>query len=594
MLDKIIAALIGVVIGLIVVRPVRQIFSAYMSMLWLTLLKIISQFARPVAQDISKQIVDLYLKNTELWTPFVYEYMRSLFPNLQIPQPTQITTFSQASQIAAENLAKGLLQKILEYIAPNGPITPDTAVDNATRFFATNLQFQMSAWILHWVGDLFSLGMMKSLKDLPNAISWSFGLGWLSWLVMGTPFRKAISDPLEIKYNEVYQTNILSEAQAVEYLFRSGKAKTEWNETMKKYGYNPTEALKKLIVSYKYLTQSELEKAYRLGIIDKDTYKASLEHMGYHPTHLNIQMKLTENEKILNIIDNIAREAIQAFEDGLISEQEFINILKECKWTDWSIQYQFILSRIKQFRNNALSESELRTLVSRGIISEEEYRKILKDRGYNDRIIDQKLLLTKRTLDTNQILTAYVKGLITKENALNKLKDLGYSAQDAEILLQFRTLPLSIEDIVILLKAGKITQQEATAFLKRKGIPAELVDKVIWLFSPDLSLSNLYQLYVSGTITEREFKDRVLKYGITPELYDDFIKTKGKQLTIWTLRDAYYAKLMRFSEIKLYLQRMGYEEREIEILEQTVFPPFEVWDIDPNTGQWIKTGITWH
>ena len=51
---------------------------------------------------------------------------------------------------------------------------------------------------------------------------------------------------------------------------------------------------------------------------------------------------------------------------------------------------------------------------------------------------------------------------------------------------------------------------------------------------------------------------------------------------------------MRFSEIKLYLQRMGYEEREIEILEQTVFPPFEVWDIDPNTGQWIKTGITWH
>jgi len=92
-------------------------------------------------------------------------------------------------------------------------------------FLAANLQFQMSAWLLHLLGDMISFGVFKSLKDLPNAIAWSYGIGWLSWMAMGPIFRHGITEPAEKKLRRMYRPESLTMRQLFDAYaagFRSG------------------------------------------------------------------------------------------------------------------------------------------------------------------------------------------------------------------------------------------------------------------------------------------------------------------------------------------------------------------------------------
>ncbi|GAI68280.1 unnamed protein product, partial [marine sediment metagenome] len=175
------------------------------------------------AAKLWEKITTTFFEADPVWLEAVGKYMRSL-TGFEV-DVSDITTGLFTS---GEALGEAFLYPMLNLILPGGfteaeggrpqeaKLRPEDGLEGAERFLGTNLRFQMQAWWLHVLGDMQSFGMFKSLKDLPNAISWSYGLGWLSWLVMGVPFRMGISEPLEKYFNLIYRPTELTRKMLID------------------------------------------------------------------------------------------------------------------------------------------------------------------------------------------------------------------------------------------------------------------------------------------------------------------------------------------------------------------------------------------
>lgn len=181
-----------------------------------------------IAETSIKDAVRIFYHTEGPWIEFVAEYLigmgvdRTVFDELR----RRGVRFSDPGTM--QLVGRSFLQPLLNLVLPSksidwshGGITPLAGIQSAERYLAANLQFQMNAWYMHMISDTISLGAFKSLKDLPNAISWSYGLGWLSWLVMGVPFRLTISEPMERYYNKRLRPTFYSRKQIID-LYNAG------------------------------------------------------------------------------------------------------------------------------------------------------------------------------------------------------------------------------------------------------------------------------------------------------------------------------------------------------------------------------------
>jgi len=156
------------------------------------------------ATNIAKEISNLYFTAADSWVLFAKSYMEQMtgefitqdIVNDLIGKPINLT-----GKEIAQRIGKAFLTPMFNMIMPGTKdwynyrtergfpkgtpytfekvLNPSDGLLGAERFLGMNLQFQLQAWMLHFIGDTVSFGSMKSLKDVPNAISWSYGSGWL-------------------------------------------------------------------------------------------------------------------------------------------------------------------------------------------------------------------------------------------------------------------------------------------------------------------------------------------------------------------------------------------------------------------------------
>ena len=580
-------------ISTVVVNPIRNMLAATISLFAAWSLKTTYRIAPNVGRRITQDLISVYFDQTNVWLPLIKQYVETMTGTPVEIGPLGIIDAKQASFAATKSLADGLLNKLIATIAPVGAITPDKALDNAKSFFAVNLSFQMSAWMLHWIGDTFSLGSMKSLKDLPNAISWSFGLGWLSWLVMGTPFKKAISDPLDLYYNRIYQSEHLTKSEMIDYLFRSGADSDTFVKAMEDYGLNPQNAIKLLNASYKSMTLSDAQNAYRLGIIDDATFKGYLEHQGYHPKHADIIYNLTKRQDMISIKKDIANEAIECYNKGQIDENTLKGILTDCGYDNTAQDLLFIQNKLHALQSKTLTESQILDAYHKGVLTAEQARERLRGLQYLDKDIDILFAIQQKYLSPAQILDAVTRGLITEEDAIKKLEKLGYNAEEAKLMVGLRTIPNRPGYIIDLYREHKIEYGDAVDILAKMGWGEYLAKILLGLATKQLGPDDIIKALFRGVITETEAIKKLEDLGYSEEDAKILIQTKYKILSISDLSNLFYSQVIHSQDAIPYLKAMGFRDQDIPAILENYFKPFHIWEQDPFSGIWKDTGNIW-
>jgi len=242
---------------------------------------------------------------------------------------------------------------------------------------------------------------------LLNAISWSFGLGWLSWVALSPILGKLIADPTRQKLDELFPD--------------------------------------------KDLTKSEIEKLHKLGEFDDEDVKAYLSKLGYKERAIKYILKILKSEKVDKERDLTKTDILRAYREGLIDPLKAEEELIKLGYSRDEINILLALedrrkSLSKKVKEKELSTSTILKAYKENVIDRETAKEKLKGLGYDDE--ETEILLKLADLDKNvekhvrnrdltktDILTAFRLGLLNFDMAKRYLMEIGYDEDEAELLL---------------------------------------------------------------------------------------------------------------------------------------------------------------
>jgi len=377
--------------GLTKTAPVQAISTIIGTIIQWAYLSMMSVTA-PIARWFALTLTKVWMKDAKQWADFVSEAIKHI-TGWEIPPEKIIEAKTVEGQVEIQRaFARAYLDHILHLILPKPPMTAEKGLEGAERFLSVNLGFQMSGWLLHLLGVIYSFGKFKSIKDLPNAISWSFGIGWLSWLVMGTPFRIGISDPLERYYNRYFKPQELTMEQLIK-LYQLGLIETEeLYKRAEEHGFNYERVTERLALAERQMTLSDLKTYARYYKIEPEAIVARLKRMGY-PDDLAITLKnIILDERLNDLKDDLAKQAIRLYEQDAITDAELRTYLTATRWTPEEIDLQREVSSLKK--------------------------------------------IPVRRLSLSRILKAWKQGILVREQAYDRIVKLGYTPEDAEVILR--------------------------------------------------------------------------------------------------------------------------------------------------------------
>jgi len=359
------------------------------------------------AIKIAQFVAKTYYTPPREWVGYMKEYIERLSGRKITQEQIQRIIDGHGDLTLAEVVGETFLKPMLGLILPDYPVKPEDGLKAAERFLGVNLQFQMSAWLLHMLGDMVSFGTFKSLKDLPNAIAWSYGIGWLSWLVMGTPFRKGISDPLEQYWNREYRPTLYTMSQLCRLKTAGLITDKEFEEQALLLGYELDKAYNLWIDSMAEFSDTDLRDLYYEGAITKGDVIHYLRRRGYHKTRAEAIATLITTDRSRKLRQSLVDELLRAYREDRVTESQVRQTLRDEGWTDTDIDLALSKERFIRGHRRELSVSQTKELLDWGLITREEYHRRLQRMGYDPTDIELLEALENAKKEREEIMRQY-------------------------------------------------------------------------------------------------------------------------------------------------------------------------------------------
>jgi len=349
-----------------------------------------------VAYRIVNKIAEYFYTPPQMWAAFVNSYMRQMTgKDIDMEALTRLGA-AVGGRSVMERLGETFLAPMLGLILPEPELDFQKGLDTAERFLGVNLQFQLNAWLLHLIGDIVTLGKLKSLKDLPNAISWSYGIGWLSWLILGEPFRITTADPLRRGLNEIYQPELLSPSEAIKAWFAGLLDTHELMKELKQHGYNDKRIETLVNLAEKEFTDADLKTLYQEGCITEKDIEHELAIRGYGPWRRHYLTQLITKERTLKLRDKLLDRAMDLYVLGKITEEQLRNYLDLANYNPQEQKLVIDLLNLEKAKKATPTDSEIKKAFQKGYISYAEAKSMLLNRGWDERWADIILEVLKK------------------------------------------------------------------------------------------------------------------------------------------------------------------------------------------------------
>jgi len=470
-----------------------------------------------------------------------------------------------------------MMSKMLGLIVPAGEIDEEKGMDAAEKYLSVNMQFQMSAWLLHLLGDTFSFGMFKSLKDLPNAISWSFGLGWLSWLVMGTPFQVSIVKPMEWRFNRQLRPSRMNMTQLME-AFRKGLiGGPQWNNEMEALGWRDSDKQILHDLAIKDYPDSILRKGLLSGFFTEAQVATELNRKGYLAGRANNIIAYWKQERKIDILEDFTKEYEGLFLDDKVTEGDLRAQYRELNYDNQEINALIQIAELRKIKARSLTIGNIKTAHDKGIIGVAKARQMLSNRGFTPEDVDILIRSWKyvkpavevevppeeaRVLSRSELSAAFKKGVIGASEFDAGLVKLGYSEHDRGIIIKTATDEAIVE-------AEEVRVQEVVKEEEK---------------TREVTKAELEKAYLEDILSEAQFRDelKVLKYSDKAiDLIVAIAETRRKRVAVEVLplekelskaefQRAYLDKVIDISRLTAELVSLGYSSSAVAISVESV------------------------
>jgi len=346
----------------------------------------VMQIMLGLAKEVREDVVNLVLTYINLTTrvTLTRDDIRELTPS----------AISEAFQKA---FTTHPMHYMLDLIKPDAPITPERGIEAAENFMNVNMAFQIDAWIMHFIADVTSFGFIKSFKDLPNAISWSFGIGWLSWLVMGTPFRIFIAEPQEWYWNYIYMPKRFNERELAQNLILDRIRGKDYEEEMRYLGWSQDKSWFLYDLYSDKPTFSQVRDLYYNTDIGEEGVETLLKWLGWNWKFRKYALTLIKNERLWDLQEDLEQEVLRAYREDRLTREQATSILQDRGWNRTEIETALTVQDLIAQRRRDLPLSTIDKAYEYGLISDEKWWEYYLRAGYTPE--DIQLILSIRQFE---------------------------------------------------------------------------------------------------------------------------------------------------------------------------------------------------
>jgi len=295
-------------------------------------------------QQTKEQIKSAHIR--ENLTIILNDFNESLSEVLEQAHTDPVGAFTSLLFMPVTLLFKGsemiwasLYGALLNMFYPQGRVTVKEAKQNAIEFFTLTGDLNLIATIFDIIGDIEILGSKlpgRAVGNFIRNISWTFGLGWMTWVVMSPILRTSIADPLETEMRFITRSTGWTRTDIRE-LYEYGIDKLEEHvQHLAELGYSDDKIEKLLEIMKKMVIREEARRfvtdmanSYAKGYITDDELMQAIELAYWTNEERTFRYMEEKTRRESEIIDLRVKEIERAFKTGKIDENEARSRLSE-------------------------------------------------------------------------------------------------------------------------------------------------------------------------------------------------------------------------------------------------------------------------
>jgi hypothetical protein len=191
------------------------------------------------------------------------------------------------------------------------------------RFMGTNMNFQLTSWFMTLATEVQSAGRFRSVGGLPTQINWGFGLGWLSWLILGPVFQNSTLEPMERRMNRLFRGKRPTQSQVNAYRRAGLISEADWQLWIQWLGVKDGLAQAEFIMDEARLSDSDMRDFLRRGVMTREAVVDELKRKGFSQAKAEAQATFLEKSQLFQTLDDIVAEGERLFQDQVITEDQF-------------------------------------------------------------------------------------------------------------------------------------------------------------------------------------------------------------------------------------------------------------------------------
>lgn len=558
------------------------------------------------SKELIQGITETFIPRVNEWGPVAEKYIETLTGT-----EIEVKDYKKGSFAAAGALSEKMLGELLMTVMPpvdmtrpyKGYIAPAQGRESAEKYLGVNLSFNMQGWFLGLISDMFGLGAFKSFRNLPNQISWAFGFGWLSWLVMGTPFRIGIAEPMEVLYNRLYRPKRLLPSQIVKIYHSKPQMREICVDLLKDEGYNDDVIAILLDTERQKLSRTDLAIFWEYGLLAVEEMAQEIASDGYDPDQALVIATQIATKRKMEIIADIEKAAEKAFKAKSIDEPTLRSYMDAAGFDEGEIELTLAKLQLEMLEppEAAPKEKGLTTGMVGGLYRDGKRTEdwtVLKLSEFNwrpEEIIDfldyykpkTPAERSGRELTAGMIGSLFKRELVTQDQAEEMWAQVGvrpdripyyvmYYKKPPYVPKEYRPATLFTPTRVgTLYKDGWVTLEEAKSILyELHDIPAEDAELFLVLYAPEvaaeppapgLGVYDISTAVAKGTISFEDGVARLVSRGWDADYATSYLRSERAYRVASDAASACILKEITFAEAVSRMVNVGWGRSDAEI-----------------------------
>lgn len=267
---------------------------------------------------------------------------------------------------------------------PAGPVSFDEAIHNAEEFLTLAGDFNILATIFDTIGEIQILGSKlpgQSIARFIQNVSWTFGIGWLTWVVMGPVLRFSIADP--------YEKEITKRVRPRDF------------------------------------TKSEVEDLYEWGLRKLEELYEGYVVLGYSDDKIEQLMEILRKRVFSSEVRSWITQLEGNYADGYVSDEEFIKMLQLGYFTEDEVKFRYWKAKQRQFNKlQDLRVKEIERAFKEKRIDEDEATARLSEFIKSPEMVERLIALWKQYLKPEEEVEPAERLKVRKQILETRIKGL--------------------------------------------------------------------------------------------------------------------------------------------------------------------------